>query len=200
MDVQVNAEIGIRDMTDADLVSVVEIVNREIAESPYVWGDVPVTVEARRDWLARHRELGQPAVVATSATDDRVVGWGSLSTFRPATGYRFTLEASVYVARDAQRRGIGRRLIAELHERACAAGLQAIVAVIDAENAGSIALFRSLGYAEVGRLEAIGRKFGMWRDEVFLLKRIEPTAGKAKDNSRVLTTGLPDVGNDERPG
>lgn len=179
MGVQVNAEIGIRDMTDADLVSVVEIVNREIAESPFVWGEVPVTVEARREWLARHRELRQPAIVATSAVDDRVVGWGSLSTFRPASGYRFTLEASVYVARDAQRRGIGRRLIAELHERARAAGLQAILAVIDAENAGSIALFRSLGYEQAGRLDAIGRKFATWRDEVFLLKRIKSTDGAA---------------------
>src|SRR5512146_2433810 len=106
MGIQLDVEIGIREMTDADLVSVVEIVNREIAESPYVWGEVPVTVEARRDWLCKHRELGQPAIVATNPADDRVLGWASLSTFRPASGYRFTLEASVYVARDAQRGGL----------------------------------------------------------------------------------------------
>ena len=170
MGVRVNVEIGIRDMTDAELVSVVEIVNCEIVESPYVWGEVPVTVEARREWLARHHELGQPAIVATSVSDDRVLGWASLSTFRPASGYRFTLEASVYVARDAQRRGIGGRLITALHDRASAAGIHAVVAVIDAENTASIGLFRSHGYAEVGRLDGIGRKFGEWRDEVFLLK------------------------------
>ena len=73
MGTRVSVGIGIRDMTDADLVSVVEIVNREIVESPYVWGDVPVTVEARREWLGRHRELGQPAIVATDPSDDRVL-------------------------------------------------------------------------------------------------------------------------------
>ena len=172
MDVQVNAEVGIRNMTDADLVSVVEIVNREITESPYVWGEVPVTVDARREWLARHHDLGQPAIVAETAGDGRVLGWASLSTFRPASGYRFTLEASVYVARDAQRRGIGRALVTRLHDRAGSTGVHAIVAVIDAENTGSINLFRSLGYGEAGRLESIGRKFGAWRDEVFLLRRI----------------------------
>lgn len=167
-----NVEIGIRDMTDADLASVVAIVNCEIAESPHVWGEVPVTIDARREWLARHRELGQPAIVAADAVSGRIIGWASLSTFRPASGYRFTLEASVYVARDAQRRGIGRALIAALHERAPSAGVHAIVAVIDAENAGSIKLFRAFGYQEVGRLDGIGRKFGQWRDEVFLLRRV----------------------------
>ena len=173
MGAALNVEIGIRDMTDADLASVVEIINREIAESPYVWGEVPVTVEARRQWLARHRELGQPAIVATDPADDRVLGWASLSTFRPSSGYRFCTEASVYVARDAQRRGIGRRLVVALHERAKPAGFHAVLAVIDAENAASIHLFRSLGYLEAGRLDGIGRKFGAWRDEVFLLKHID---------------------------
>lgn len=173
MGVQLNVEIGIRDMTDADLASVVGIVNREIAESAYVWGEVPGTVEGRREWLARHRELGQPAIVATHPTDDRVLGWASLSTFRPSSGYRFALEASVYVASDARRRGVARRLILELHERASRSDVHAIIAVIDAENDGSIALFRSFGYAEAGRLDGIGRKFGAWRDEVFLLKRFD---------------------------
>lgn len=165
-------DVGIRDMTDADLASVVGIVNREIAESPYVWGEVPVTVEARRTWLANHHILGQPAIVAVNPRDDRVLGWASLSTFRPASGYRFTLEASVYVEREAQRRGIGRMLIAGLHDRAVSAGVRAIVAVIDAENTGSIHLFRVFGYVEAGRLDGIGRKFDTWRDEVFLLKRV----------------------------
>src|SRR5512146_3151697 len=128
MPTALDVAIGVRDMTDADLAAVVAIVNREIAESAYVWGEVPVTLETRREWLARHREAGQPAIVAVDPADDRVVGWASLSTFRAASGYRFTLEASVYVARDAQRRGVGRRLMVELHERGERAGLRAIVA------------------------------------------------------------------------
>jgi phosphinothricin acetyltransferase len=176
MAVRINGEIGIRDMTDADLVSVVGIVNREIVESPYVWGEVPVTVEARREWLGRHHELGQPAIVATDPIDDRVVGWASLSTFRPASGYRFTCEASVYVAPDARRRGVGRCLIAALHDRAASAGLHAVVAVIDVANAASIDLFRSFGYVDAGRLDGIGRKFDEWRSEAFLLKLVTQAA------------------------
>lgn len=164
--------IGIREATDADLLSVVDIVNREIRESAFVWGEVPNTLEMRRDWFAKHAELKQPIFVACDDAG-RVVGWASLSSFRAPSGYRFTCEVSVYVAREVHRRGIGRRLIETLHESAHARGLHALVAVVDAENAASIRLFESFGYAESGRLNDVGRKFGQWRSEVFLIKYFE---------------------------
>lgn len=163
--------IGIRDATDADLHSIVDIVNREIRESAFVWSDVENTLETRGEWFARHRELGQPVIVACDDADT-VVGWASLSTFRPANGYRFTCEVSVYVAREAHRRGIASRLVGRLHDCARDMGLKALVAVIDSENAASIRLFASRGYVEVGRMNDIGRKFDRWRSEVFLLKQL----------------------------
>jgi hypothetical protein len=49
-------QIGIRDASDADLPSTVEIVNREIAESPFVWGEVANTMSERRSevFLIKH--------------------------------------------------------------------------------------------------------------------------------------------------
>jgi len=163
--------IGIRPATDADLPFVVDLVNREIRHSPFVWGEVPNTLEQRREWLAKHRDANQPVFVACD-DDGRRLGWASLSTFRAASGYRFTCEVSVYVAREMHRRGIARRLIEQLHESARALGLRALIAVIDTENAASIRLFESFGYEEAGRLKEIGRKFEQWRSEVFLLKHV----------------------------
>lgn len=161
--------IGIREATDADLPFVVDIVNREIRESAFVWGEIPNTLEQRREWLVKHREASQPVFVAHDV-DGTVIGWASLSTFRPSSGYRFTCEVSVYVAREMHRRGIARQLLERLHDSARALGLKALVAVIDTENSASIRLFESLGYAEAGRLSNVGRKFDRWRSEVFLLK------------------------------
>jgi L-amino acid N-acyltransferase len=161
-------KIGIREATDADLLSIVEIVNREIAESPYVWTDEPITVDVRRVWLRDHRESGMPVFVATDLEDDRVLGWASLSTFRPRNGYRFTAEVSVYVARDAHRRGVGKRLVETVHEAAAARRLRALIAVVDAGNAASVGLFQSLGYTQSGRLDQVGYKYGEWRSELFL--------------------------------
>ena len=46
---------------------------------------------------------------AVTAEDRAVVGWAALSPYRPSSGYRFTAELSVYVARgrSAARNGLG---------------------------------------------------------------------------------------------
>ena len=161
----------IRDAGERDLPAIAAIFNLEIAESAYVYAEAPLTLDNRRSWFQTHRTAGLPVVVATDPGEvTEVLGWAALSPYRPATGYRFTLEASVYVARAAHRRGIGRRLLAALHEAAQVRGAHAIVASIDSENAPSIALFRRFGYAEAARLTEVGRKFEQWRTQLLLLR------------------------------
>ncbi|HEY4306090.1 MAG TPA: GNAT family N-acetyltransferase [Gemmatimonadaceae bacterium] len=164
-------EIGIREATDADLISIVDILNREIRESPFIWRDEPVTVEARREWLAQHRAAGQPVLVAC---DDSgiVVGWASLSTFRASSGYRFSCEVSVYVARDQHRRGIARRLLESLHDAGRRMDLHALIAAIDAEHTASIRLFEGFGYVAMTPAAELGFKFGQWRREVFMVRQL----------------------------
>ncbi|HEY6830838.1 MAG TPA: GNAT family N-acetyltransferase [Gemmatimonadaceae bacterium] len=170
--------IGIREATDADLPSIVEIVNLAIASSPYVWTEIPTTLDARRIWLEDHQRSGHPIFVAfASGRPGHVVGWSSLSTFRGRDGYRFTAEVSVYVHPSAQRQGVAARLIQAIEEAGTAQGLHALVAVIDAAHAASISLFERFSFAERGRLAEVGWKFGEWRDEVFMVKLL--TAGGA---------------------
>jgi L-amino acid N-acyltransferase len=161
----------VRDADERDLPAIAAIFNLEVAESPFVYLEAPLTLDNRRSWLQTHRSAGLPVVVATEPGDaTEVLGWAALSPYRPASGYRFTLEASVYVARAAHRRGIGRRLVAALDDAARARGVHAIVASIDSENAPSIALFERFGYLEAARLTEVGRKFEQWRTQLLLLK------------------------------
>jgi phosphinothricin acetyltransferase len=169
-------EISIRAATEADLVSVSEILNAEIAASPYVYAETPVSLDERRAWLALHSAANLPIFVATETGDgSRVVGWAALSVYRPSSGYRFTTEASVYVAPFAQGRGIGRRLLARLCDEARDRERHAIVASIDSENEPSIALFAREGFREVGRLEGVGRKFDAWRTQLLFLLVLSPS-------------------------
>lgn len=164
------APIVIRDAGERDLPAIVAIFNVEVSESAYVYLEAPLTIDDRRPWLRMHRSAGLPVVVATDPGDATVLGWAALSPYRPASGYRFTLEASVYVARKSHRRGIGRRLLAVLDDAAQARGVHAIVASIDSENASSITLFERFGYVEAARLTEVGRKFEQWRTQLLLLK------------------------------
>jgi L-amino acid N-acyltransferase len=169
-------QISIREALDADLPAIAEILNEEIAASAYVYAETPVTLEERRVWLASHVATGLPIVVATSSQgDDRVLGWAALSPYRASAGYRFTTEASVYVASFAQSRGIGGQLLSFLCDEAQRREQHALVASIDSENAPSIALFERHGFAEVGRLVEVGRKFERWRTQLLFLRLVTST-------------------------
>jgi phosphinothricin acetyltransferase len=164
-----STKISIREATDADLAPLLEILNQEIRESPYVYLDAPIAHQERQRWLVEHREAKLPVLVARDAAG-RMMGWGSLSPYRSSSGYRFTVEASVYVARAAQRRGVGRRLLTALIDEAGIRDLHTIVASIDSENAPSIALFERAGFSEAARLREVGWKFGAWRTQLLLVR------------------------------
>jgi L-amino acid N-acyltransferase len=167
-----HSEIGIREASDADLVSMLAILNHEIETSAYVWGESPKTLEDRIAWLAAHRAADLPVVVAMQ--NGHVAGWASLSTFRPASGYRFTAEVSVYVAPEARGLGVARAMVERLEQAARGREIRSLIAVVDCDNEPSVRLFRGLGFEEAGRLNDIGRKFGQWRSEVFLIKVVPP--------------------------
>jgi phosphinothricin acetyltransferase len=165
--------ISIREATDADLPAVLEIFNREVIASPYLYVETPLTLDDRRAWLDQHRAANLPIVVAAPPDDgEHILGYATISPYRPSSGYRFTGEVSVYVAPFAQRGGVGRRLVAHVCDEARASGLHALVASIDSENAPSIALFSRLGFAEAARLREVGRKFDRWRTQLLLAQTL----------------------------
>src|SRR5690348_6133274 len=108
---------------------------------------------ARR--IAGVQAQGLPFLVAESAGD--VLGFGYCGTYRPRSAYRFTVEDSVYVRDDARGQGVGRRLLDALLSACASAGVRQVVAVIaDAGDPASIELHRRFGFADAGRLTAVG--------------------------------------------
>lgn len=160
-------QIRIRSAEEDDLPAMTAILNHEIAVSPFVYAEEAVALEERLAWLAEHRTGNMPVLVAT---DDELLGWASLSPYRASSGYRFTAEASVYVAESARRRGVAAQLLTALFDAPAARRFHAFVASIDAENAPSIALFERFGFSEAARLPEVGRKFGAWRTHLLLLQ------------------------------
>src|SRR5215471_10456315 len=69
------AEVSIRDATNADLPEMAAILNHEIAASPFVYAEEPVTLDERRAWLDEHRSSGLPILVATDGADRALLGW-----------------------------------------------------------------------------------------------------------------------------
>ena len=125
----------------------------------------PVTADERRAWLSDHIAHDWPVLVAEN--DGQVIGFAAYGPFRPKAGYRHTVEHSVYVRDEYQGQGVGRALLTALLGAAQARRVHAVVGVVDAANAASIAFHEHLGFQTVGTLPQVGRKFGRWLDVTF---------------------------------
>jgi phosphinothricin acetyltransferase len=165
------ADFEIVDAGDAHLPGIVAIFNHAVRETFSIWSETETTLDQRKAWLTARRAAGFPVIVAVGGKGD-VLGYGSFGVFRDFPGYVKTVEHSVYVAPQAQRRGVGRALLAALVERARAKGLSAMVGGIDSANAASIALHQQAGFEIQGNLKGVGRKFGKSLDLVFMVKAL----------------------------
>jgi phosphinothricin acetyltransferase len=146
------------------------IYNRAIESSTATFDMTPRSASDQLEWIAEHSGA-YPAVVALDASGE-VIGFGSLSPYRPRAAYSTTVENSVYVHGDFQRLGIGRALLDELLRLAEAHGFHAVMARIGAQNEASVALHEACGFETVGIEREVGRKFGRWLDVVCMERLI----------------------------
>ena len=156
----------VRDATAADLPAINAIYNHYVPSSTCTYQLVPETEESRQAWF-HGRQSQHPVIVAEE--NGVVVAWGSLSPFHKREAYAGTVENSVYVHHERQRQGLGRLLMEALLNRARASeSLHTIIAIISADQAGSIGLHQSLGFKQIGLLKEVGRKFGRILDVVYM--------------------------------
>jgi phosphinothricin acetyltransferase len=158
------SEIQIRPASEADLQSIREIYNHYVRTCTCTFQIEPETEAQRLAWFL-NRGPAHPVIVADLA--GRVTGWGALSPWNSRCAYARTVEASVYVHHEFQRRGIGRLLLTNLIERARALGHHTILGGTCTEQHASLALQQSLGFERVGLFKQVGHKFGRWLDVVY---------------------------------
>jgi phosphinothricin acetyltransferase len=179
----------IRLATSADLLAINDIYNHYVLHCTCTYQTEPETLADREKWFGEHSPDRYPVIVAEiadygtpqrafPATPGRVVGWGSLSKFRPRAAYAPTAEPSVYIHHDYLGRGLGRLLLVDLIARAKAAGFHSLIGGASADRPASLALQESLGFVRVAHLKEVGYKFGRWLDVVYMQLMLEqPTSG-----------------------
>lgn len=102
---------------------------------------------------------------------EQVVGWSALSPVSGRCVYAGVAEVSVYVAQDAQGRGVGTLLLNALVEASEAHGIWTLQAGVFPENRVSLGIHSAAGFRVVGVRERVGQLDGVWRDVVLLERR-----------------------------
>jgi len=162
--------LTIREATSDDAEAIRLIYNHEVENETSTMDLVPRTLETQREWIAA-RSGAFCAVVAVDSSGT-VLGFGALSEYKDRSGYRSTVENSVYVRRDVARRGIGKQILLHLLETATVSGFHSVIARIEAQSLASRGLHSSCGFELVGVEKQVARKFGKWLDIAVMQKSL----------------------------
>jgi phosphinothricin acetyltransferase len=157
-----------------DAAAIAAIYNQGIEDRVATFETEPRTTRAVEELLgARARRY--PAVVVED--DDRVLGFAWTSEYRPRDAYAGVAEVSIYVAREARGRGVGRLSLGALITEAERRGFWKLVSRIFPENVASRRLCAALGFREVGVYRRHGQLDGKWMDCV-IVERLLGSAAK----------------------
>ena len=154
-----------------DCAAIGEIYNHAVLHTAAIWNDTTVDTDNRIAWFEARTLAGYPVLVSEengiiTATPPSVTG-------APLTGFRHTVEHSVYVHPDHQGKGIGRMLMKALIIEARDIGKHVMVAGIEAQNHASIHLHQTLGFVTTGQMPQVGTKFGRWLDLTFMQLQLD---------------------------
>lgn len=161
----------IRDADEGDLPGILEIYNDSILNLTATWLEEPVDIEDRRKWMRDLKNGGFPIFVAVPDTESHpdgntglpsVLGYSSYGPFRSKTGYRFTVENSIYIHPSARSGGLGTVLMQKLLEHAKKSGIHVVIAATSSDNEASLRFHERLGFVEAGRIPEVGTKWGRW--------------------------------------
>ncbi|NCF26218.1 MAG: GNAT family N-acetyltransferase [Gammaproteobacteria bacterium] len=161
------ASVVIRPARSDDAQAICDIYNEGIEDGDATLETRLRTSDEQRAWLESRSE-GHPVVVAERAGP--VVGWGSLNRFNPRPAYDHVTEFSVYVARSSRGTGVGRSLLENLVESARVIGYHKMVLAAFDWNTAGVALYKRMGFRQVGIYREQGLLNGRWVDTVIMEK------------------------------
>jgi L-amino acid N-acyltransferase YncA len=162
----------IRPATMRDLPDVRQIYNHYVTNTMVTLDTQTRTLRTWRAKYAYLARLGLPFLVAVSPTG-QVLGYALCEPWNQKRSARATAEESIYLRPASTGKGLGKALLAALLEAGKQAGLKQVLAVIaDGGAEASVALHRSLGFKETGRMGKVAFKFDRWIGTVAMQKAL----------------------------
>ena len=146
----------IRLATNDDMEAVADIYNQAIDAGRITADMTHIDTANRIKWLESHPENKYPVFVAEM--DSKVVGWLSLSAYRPGReALDQTAEISYYIDYNYHGHGIGSQMVSYAIERCPDLNLTHLLAIIIDGNAGSVKLIKKFGFKQWGQLPGVNR-------------------------------------------
>ncbi len=154
--------LTVRSVAKHDLESIAAIYNHYIRHTAISFEEVEVTIDQMAERVDAVKSSSLPWLVAELF--GRVVGYAYAGKFHRRSAYRFTVEATVYLAHDMPGKGIGSTLYSELLAKLKQRDIHSIIGIIALPNQPSVALHEKFGFRKIGHFPEVGLKFNTWQD------------------------------------
>ena len=149
----------LRSIEEKDVKACLDLYNYYVLNTTCSFEEAEVTFE---DFSARVKKIGAKYPYIVAEIDGKVLGFAYVHEFAVRSAYRFAVELSLYVEREARGKNIGSALLQEILKRCKKAGFTQVISIITAENEASCAFHERKGFKFVGEVEKVGYKFGKW--------------------------------------
>jgi phosphinothricin acetyltransferase len=165
------SDLTIRQAVLEDASDINVIYNEFIVDSHVSFDTEPWTDEQRRKWLTMGAANGYPVLVATDGVG--VVGASWAGPWRDKDAYRSSVETTIVLIPGSEGSGLGTTLYRALLADVGARLFHRAYALIALPNDPSIGLHRKLGFTEVGVLDDVGRKDGIYHSTMLMELKLE---------------------------
>lgn len=155
-------EYTIRPAASEDAVRLAEIYNPYVRDTAISFEESPVEASEMAARIEKLVQAGLPWLVAEH--DGIVVGYAYATKWRERHAYRFSVECTVYVAKEFHGKRVAHALYKALFQKLKFSGYHAVLASIALPNAASIGLHEKFGMQKVAHFSEVGFKFGAWHD------------------------------------
>ena len=156
----------IRKAQRSDVPAMREIFNEVLRNSNSIYREEEVSLEERYAWFDEKINHGFPIFGAYEG--EKLIGYAGYGAWRPAQGYRKTLELTIYVDSAARGNGTGKALMQAIIDQARTDGYHVMIGAIDSANTSSIDFHKHFGFTETARMPEVALKNGQWLDLVFM--------------------------------
>lgn len=167
--------VTIRNATIADTASILDIYGYYVANTAISMEYEVPTLENFQARIANTIENNYPYLVVE--LDGIIVGYAYAGRFHPRAAFYRSAEVSIYIHKDAQKYGLGRRLYEKIEAKLAEQGilnLYASIAYTDTEDEyltnNSTQFHEHMGYKKVAQFNNCCTKFGRWYHLIWMEK------------------------------
>jgi L-amino acid N-acyltransferase YncA len=154
-----------RTATTADAEALARIYNHYIWEIIVIFEEESVSASDMAGRVSEVLAASLPWLVAER--DGTIVGYARATKWRPRSAYRFSVEATIYLAPEQVGAGLGTKLYRDLLQDLKDRGFHLVIGGVALPNAASVALHEKLGFRKVAHFGEVGFKFGKWIDVAY---------------------------------